>query len=164
MEFIVYNQEIKNNPFILEFVFSTLGENLSHVYGNDMITPQSKNEWIKNNLLSSSTTWRIVIAYHNAIPCGFLIYTIKDEVLVINDIEIIKKFQGNPFVFRGLFLKAFQDKNKNWNKISGYINDKNELSQRNFIKLATNKIKTPRGVIIEIDKDTIIQKYFPKTN
>ena len=91
MNFIVYNQSIKQNDFLLNYIFNTLKENLSFLYGEDMINTESRQNWINNNLLNMDIYWRIVIAYNEDNPCGFLIYTIQDDCFIVNDIEINKE-------------------------------------------------------------------------
>ena len=52
MDFVVYNQSIKRNDFLLDYIFNTLKENLSFIYGEDMINTESRQNWINNNLLN----------------------------------------------------------------------------------------------------------------
>ena len=76
MNFVIYDKSIIENENLLNYIFSTLQENLGFLYGENMITEKSRQDWIKNNLLTDAY-WRIVIAVDNdSKPCGFLIYTV----------------------------------------------------------------------------------------
>ncbi len=161
MDFIVYDQSIKQNERLLEYIFTTLKENLSFIYGEDMINPESRQTWINNNLLNTEIYWRIVIAYDNT-PCGFLIYTIRDNCLIVNDLEINKKYRKNPVLLRGLFLNTFSKEKGKWNFLKGYIHHQNTLSKKNFLKLASAIEERERGVSFTITKEEI-QNRFLKT-
>ena len=136
MNFVVYNQSIKQNNFLLGYIFNTLKENLSFIYGENMINAESCQNWINNNLLNTDIYWRIVIAYDEDNPCGFLIYTIQDNCFIVNDIEINKEYRINPILLRGLFFNAFLIEKGKWNRIKGYINHKNTLLKKEFFKIS----------------------------
>ena len=163
MNFIVYNQSIKQNDFLLNYIFNTLKENLSFLYGEDMINTESRQNWINNNLLNMDIYWRIVIAYNEDNPCGFLIYTIQDDCFIVNDIEINKEHRINPVLLRGLFSNAFLHEKGKWNRLKGYINHKNTVSKKNFLRLATEFIETERGISFTITKEEIENRFFIKS-
>ena len=163
MNFIVYNQSIKQNDFLLNYIFNTLKENLSFLYGEDMINTESRQNWINNNLLNMDIYWRIVIAYNEDKPCGFLVYTIQDDCFIVNDIEINKEHRINPILLRGLFSNAFLLEKGKWNRLKGYINHKNTVSKKNFLRLATEFIETERGISFTITKEEIENRFFIKS-
>ncbi|MBE5746618.1 MAG: hypothetical protein E7352_00370 [Clostridiales bacterium] len=163
MDFIVYNQSIKRNDFLLDYIFNTLKENLSFIYGEDMINTESRQNWINNNLLNIDIYWRMVIAYNEDKPCGFLIYTIQDDCFIVNDIEINKEYRINPVLLRGLFLNAFVLEKGKWNTLRGYINHKNTVSKKNFLRLATEIVETERGISFTITKEEIKNRFFIKS-
>ena len=163
MNFIVYNQSIKQNDFLLNYIFNTLKENLSFLYGEDMINTESRQNWINNNLLNMDIYWRMVIAYNEDTPCGFLIYTIQDDCFIVNDIEINKEHRINPILLRGLFSNAFLLEKGKWNRLKGYINHKNTVSKKNFLRLATEFIETERGISFTITKEEIENRFFIKS-
>ena len=163
MNFIVYNQSIKQNDFLLNYIFNTLKENLSFLYGEDMINTESRQNWINNNLLNMDIYWRIVIAYNEDKPCGFLVYTIQDDCFIVNDIEINKEHRINPVLLRGLFSNAFLLEKGKWNRLKGYINHKNTVSKKNFLRLATEFIETERGISFTITKEEIENRFFIKS-
>lgn len=107
MKFVVYDQSIKQNESLLDYIFNTLKENLSFMYGENMINAESRQNWINNNLLNTDIYWRIVVAYDENKPYGFLIYTIQHDRFIVNDIEINQEYRLNPVLLRGLFLNAF---------------------------------------------------------
>lgn len=160
MEFVVYNQSIKQNEALLNYIFNTLKENLSFLYGENMINAESRQNWIKHNLLNTDAYWRIVVAYDESRPCGFLIYTVQESSFTVNDIEINREYRANPVLLRGLFLTAFSLEKGKWNKLKGYINRKNTLSVKNFLRLATEIIETERGFSITISKKEIENRFF----
>ena len=69
MNFVVYDQSIKQNDFLLDYIFNTMKENLSFIYGEDMINTESRQNWINNNLLNIEIYWRMIIAYNEDKPC-----------------------------------------------------------------------------------------------
>ena len=162
MNFVVYNQTIKRNEFLLDYIFNTLKENLSFMYGENMINAESRQNWINNNLLNTNIYWRIVIAYDENTPCGFLIYTIQNDCFIVNDIEINKEYRIKPALLRGLFLNAFVLEKEKWNKLKGYINHKNNISKKNFLKLATEITENERGVSFTVKKEEIKNRFFIK--
>ena len=164
MNFIVYNQSIKQNDFLLNYIFNTLKENLSFLYGEDMINTESRQNWINNNLLNMDIYWHIVIAYNEDNPCGFLIYTIQDDCFIVNDIEINKEHRINPVLLRGLFSNAFLLEKGKWNRLKGYINHKNTVSKKNFLRLATEFIETERGISFTITKEEIKNRFCIKSD
>ncbi len=162
MRFVVYNQAIKQNNFLLDYIFDTLKENLSFMYGENMITAESRQNWINNNLLDTDIYWRIVLAYDENKPCGFLIYTIRDNCFIVNDIEINQEYRMNPVILRGLFLNAFLIEKGKWNKLKGYINHKNTVSKKNFLRLATEIVENERGISFTVTKEEIENRFFIK--
>ena len=163
MNFIVYNQSIKQNEFLLEYIFNTLKENLSFIYGEDMINTESRQNWINNNLLNPDTYWRILIAYDKDKPCGFLIYTIQNESFIVNDIEINKEYRITSGLLRGLFLNAFMIEKGKWNTLKGYIHHKNTISKKNFLRLASEMVENERGISFTITKKTIENRFYIKS-
>ena len=163
MKFVVYNQSIKRNKILLDYVFNTLKENLSFMYGEDMINAESCQNWINNNLLNTDMYWRMVVAYDKDKPCGFLIYTIEKDSFIVNDIEINQEYKINPVLLRGLFLNAFLTEKGKWKKLKGYINHKNTVSKKNFLRLATEFIETERGISFTITKEEIENRFFIKS-
>lgn len=155
MKFVVYDQSIKQNELLLDYIFKTINENLSFVFGENMITPESRQAWININLLNMDIYWRMVVAYENDRPCGFLVYTIQDNCFIVNDIEINKEYRMNPVLLRGLFINGFLGVQGKWDTLKGYINHKNTVSKKNFLKLATDIKETERGVSFSISKSEI---------
>lgn len=162
MKFIVYNQSIKQNEYLLDYIFNTLKENLSFMYGENMINAESRQNWINNNLLKTDVHWRMVVAYDEDKPCGFLIYTIQNDCFIVNDIEINQEYRVNPFLLRGLFSKAFLIEKGKWNKLKGYINHKNTLSKKNFLRLATEIVENERGISFTVAKKEIENRFYIK--
>lgn len=164
MNFVIYDQTIKQNEILLDYIFNTLKENLSFIYGEYMINDESRQNWINNNLLNTDIYWRMVIAYNKDKPCGFLIYTIQNDCFIVNDIEINKEYRINPILLRGLFSNAFLLEKGKWNKLKGYINHKNTVSKKNFLRLATEFIETERGISFTITKEEIKNRFFIKSD
>ncbi len=162
MKFVIYDQSIKHNEFLLEYIFNTLKENLSFIYGENMINAESRQSWINNNLLTTDTYWRIVVAYDESKPCGFLIYTLQDDYFIVNDIEINQEYRINPILLRGLFLNAFLNVKGKWNKLKGYINHKNTVSKKNFLRLANEFTETECGISFAVTKEDIENKFYIK--
>ena len=163
MDFVIYDKSIIENKNLLNYIFSTFQENLGFLYGENMITEKSRQDWIKNNLLTDAY-WRIVIAVDNdSKPCGFLIYTVSNGIFTVNDIEINKNYRFNPFILKGLFITAFTRENGNWKVLKGYINDKNAISKKNFLKLATEITKTDHGIILSIPREKITNQFLRRT-
>ena len=163
MNFVVYDQSIKQNDFLLDYIFNTMKENLSFIYGEDMINTESRQNWINNNLLNMDIYWRMVIAYNEDKPFRFLIYTIQDDCFIVNDIEINKEHRINPVLLRGLFSNAFLLEKGKWSRLKGYINHKNTVSKKNFLRLATEFIETERGISFTITKKEIQNRFFIKS-
>ena len=95
-------------------------------------------------------------------PCGFLIYTIQDDCFIVNDIEINKEHRINPVLLRGLFSNAFLLEKGKWSRLKGYINHKNTVSKKNFLRLATEFIETERGITFTTTKEEIKNRFFIK--
>jgi hypothetical protein len=95
MDFFVFTQnDICDNKRLIDFILGTICENMSYIFGIDMGNEKDRDEWIKYNLLNENPFWRVTIGFYNEEPCGFVIYTINEPYLVINDFQIIKKEVG----------------------------------------------------------------------
>lgn len=154
VSFITYSQqELLEKADIVNYVLNTIVDNLSYIFGADMDSPQSRNEWIKYNLKTVNSSWRIVLANKNDVYAGFIIYTIHNRTLSVYDIEINKTNRYNPTLLKGLLKTVFENEYNNFDNISGYINKKNETSQHNFLKYASQITETERGYKFLIDKN-----------
>lgn len=162
MNFVIYDQSIKQNTVLLDYIFDTLKNNLSFMYGEDMINAENRQIWINNNLLNTDIYWRIVVSYDKNKPCGFLIYTIQNDCFIVNDIELGQGYKMNPVLLRGLFLTAFKNEKGKWNKLKGYINQKNTVSKKNFLKLVTEITENEHKVSFTVPKKEIENRFFIK--
>ena len=104
----------------------------------------------------------MVVAYDKSNPCGFLIYTIKDGCFIVNDIEINQEHRMNPVLLRSLFLNAFLIEKGKWNRLNGYINHKNTLSKKNFLRLATEMVENEHGISFTVAKEEIENRFYIK--
>lgn len=160
MDFKTYQQNnILNSNQLIDFILNTICDNLEYLFGPQMRTEESKNEWIDYNLKKNNPNWYCVIGYDNKTPCGLLIYTYDsiNEKITVNDIEISKLYRHNIVLIRGLFKEALLK--NDFNTIRGYINKNNFESQSNFLKFATIVNETKNGYIIETNsksKDRIL--------
>ena len=82
----------------------------------------------------------------------FEIYSIENRVLTVNDIEVNKAYRFNPFLLKGLLKTVFKAECNSFDSISGYINKENKVSQRNFLKFASNIEESKNGCKFIIDK------------
>lgn len=162
MKFVfLTSQEVKHDNSLIDFIFDTYVENMYYLFGDDLKSQKSKESWIYYNLENPDVNfyWRLVVARNANEIAGFLIYTIKKESFIVNDIQIIKKFRFNPFILRGLFYNAFVQEQNKFEIIEGYINDKNAESKMNFLRYAERIEKTERGVHLYLPKDRIFKRF-----
>lgn len=153
MEFQIYSQqEALSQAGLTDYLLDTLVENLSYLFGEDMGTPENREEWIAYNLKDEHPHWRVVVGGKDGRYLGFLIYTVEDRRLTVCDIEINQSGRRNPILLLGLFQKAFQEENRSFDTIAGYINKGNQVSQDNFLKYATSVEERPRGYSFLIDE------------
>lgn len=152
MEFIICNQkEILENSRLTSFMLDTATDNLSYIYGEEMRSEESRQTWIKYNLKQTDKTWRTVFGFRDGTPLGFITYKINKDSLYICDIEIIKSARRNPVLLGGLLRKMII--NENFNCISGYINKENTVSQKNFLKYATEISESEKGFSFTINEE-----------
>lgn len=153
MYFSIYTQqEISENNKLTSFLLDTIIENLSYIYGSEMGSTENRNSWIEYNLKRMDDSWHAVIGYKNDIPVGFLLYTIENRTLSVNDIEIIQSERMSPPLLIGLLRRMMAEEESNFDSISGYINKANIVSQRNFLKYATEIVPRPNGFVFTINK------------
>lgn len=153
MKFHTYSQQdVLYNPELTAFILDTIINNLSYIYGSEMGSKKNRNSWIENNLKRKDDTWHAIIGTKNVLPVGYIIYTIKNETLSVNDIEIIQSERRNPALLFGLLREMAVTENNKFSTISGYINKANKTSQNNFLKYATSIIERPNGFIFMINE------------
>ena len=153
MDIKIYNQrKIYDSQFLTSFILDTTADNLSYIYGEEMRSAENRQTWIKYNLEQTDKTWHTVIGFRNGEPLGFIIYKIDKNCLYICDIEIIKSARRNPVLLGGLLRKMITT--EDFTCISGYINRENTLSQKNFLKYATDITETEKGYSFRINEET----------
>ena len=158
MEFEILNQkEVREKPPLVSFMLDTMVENLSYVYGDDMGSDENRRIWTEYNLERYDATWHTVFGGRNGKPLGFIVYKIENKVLYVCDFEVKKEARYSPALLRGMLRAMISKEKDNFDSIRGYINKKNELSQRNFLKYATEIKENPKGFSFVIDK-TAAQK------
>ena len=156
MDFHIYNQKgIYESKILTSFILDTTADNLSYIYGEEMRSDESRQTWIKYNLEQPDKTWHCVIGFKNETPLGFIIYKISNDNLYINDIEITKSARYNPALLKGL-LKTIILTEK-FTGISGYINRENTVSQKNFLKYATDITETEKGFSFRINEEATLK-------
>ena len=154
-------QEVKRDKTLIDFIFKTYVENMYYLFGEDLKSRKSRESWIHYNLDNPDTDfyWRLVLAYNDNEKVGFLIYAIKNESFIVNDIQIVKKFRFYPSVLRGLFCKSLLKEQNKFEIIEGYINDKNIESKTNFLRYAEKTVKTERGVHLYLSKSGLFKRF-----
>ncbi len=158
MGFTVYTQQqMLSSVELTDFMLNTIIENLSYIYGEDMGAEENRKEWIQYNLKTVDPSWRAVIGKKRGENAGFVLYTIKERTLLINDIEICKANRFDPYLMGGLFSTLFQTEDGNFDRISGYVNKANTVSQKNFLKYATSVSEKARGYTFLIDKEKTLE-------
>lgn len=151
MEFKTYNQkEIYKSEALTSFILNTTADNLSYIYGEEMRSAESRQTWIKYNLEQADKTWHTVVGFKNDIPLGFIIYKINKKCLYICDIEIIESARRSPALLGGM-LKQMLTSEK-IASMAGYINRENLVSQKNFLKYATDITETEKGFSFKIGR------------
>ena len=127
-----------------------------------MGSDENRQMWIKYNLEQQDKTWRTVIGFRNGEPLGFITYRINKNCLYICDIEIIKATRRNPVLLGGLLKKMIAS--ENFTCISGYINKENKVSQKNFLKYATEINESEKGFSFTINEKEVhkIKERFSK--
>ena len=158
MEFKVLNQkEVRENPPLVSFMLDTMVENLSYVYGDDMGSDENRRMWTEYNLERYDAAWHTVFGIRDGKPLGFIVYKIENKALYVCDFEVKKEARYSPALLRGMLRAMISAERDNFDVIRGYINRKNVLSQRNFLKYATEINETQKGFSFVIDK-TAAQK------
>lgn len=153
MEYPVHTrQQVLDNPALTAFVLDTLVHNLSWLYGSEMDSPDNRDAWVHHNLQAPDPFWRLVVATRDSIPVGFLIFTVKNRTLYINDIQILPAHRMNPALLRGLLRAMFGAAGDNFDTMRGYINRGNATSQRNFLRFATSVEERANGMILIVDE------------
>ena len=153
MDFKVLNQkEVRENPPLVSFMLDTMVENLSYVYGDDMGSDENRRMWTEYNLERHDAAWHTVFGSKDGRPLGFIVYKIENKVLYVCDFEIKKEARYSPALLRGMLRAMISTEKENFDVIRGYINRKNEISQRNFLRHATQISETEKGFSFVIDK------------
>lgn len=164
MDFTIFNQkEILENPSLTSFILDTTADNLSYIYGEEMGSEENRQIWIKYNLIQTDRTWHTVIGFRDGVPLGFITYKINKDSLYICDIEIIKSARRNPVLLGGMLREMITS--ENFSRISGYINRENTVSQKNFLKYATEINETEKGYSFKINEKStqrIIKRFIRK--
>lgn len=154
MDFTICNQkEILENPSLTSFILDTTADNLSYIYGEEMRSEESRQTWIKYNLMQTDKTWRTVIGFRDGNPLGFITYKINNGDLYICDIEIIKTARRNPVLLGGMLKEMIIS--EKFTCISGYINRDNTVSQKNFLKYATEINESAKGYSFKINEEAV---------
>lgn len=152
MVFHTYSQQgVLNDRNLIAFLLDTIIENLSYIYGSEMGSEDDRNSWIDYNLKRKDDSWRAIVGFRNGTPVGFILYTIENRSLSVNDIEIILTERRNPILMGGLLKNMISAEDKNFDTISGYINKANETSQHNFLKYASYVVDRPNGFLFTIN-------------
>ncbi len=152
MDFKIYDQNaILNDPVRLAYMLDTIVENLNYIFGSDMGSKENRDAWIQNNLKTNDPSWHAVIGGEKDSFIGFIVYTVRDGVLSVCDIEISQDYRFSPAFIIGLFRFLFTAEKGRFDRISGYINKANAVSRDNFLKYATSVTEKARGYSFEID-------------
>lgn len=153
MDFKIYDQNaILNDPVLLAYMLDTTVENMNYIFGSDMGSKENREIWIHNNLRTNDPSWQVVIGGEKDLLVGFIVYTVRDGVLSVCDIEVDKNYRFTPGFIIGIFRFLFAAEKDRFKRISGYINKANTVSMDNFLKYATSVTEKARGYSFEIDE------------
>jgi len=157
-------KELLSDDKFADEMIDIIVDNLSYLFGDDMGSDENREEWKKHNLKTADQTWHTVFGRRKGKIAGFIIYTIKNRELMVNDFEISKDHRLDPALMIGLLKTMIWIEYDSFDKIRGYINKNNTESQANFLRYATDIIETEHGYrfIIDKEKTFAIKKRFKR--
>lgn len=154
MDFRICSQaEVAGDPKLAAFLLDTIIGNLSYLYGPDMGSEENRQSWIAYNLQRKDDSWHAIVGSRQGLPLGFVICTVKDRALCVNDIEILPAARRNPALLSGLLRRMLEA--EDFDTVTGHIHRNNLESQRNFLKYATEVSETPNGYRFTIGPEAV---------
>lgn len=154
MKITIFNQqEIVNREDLIDFMLDTIIHNLSYLFGPYMDTKENRDIWKRNNIYNEKGDIKFLII-EDTKPLGFIIYNInEDKVLIMREIEIDKKQNTPPLILYSLLKELCREEFDNFDCVQGFINKRNLVSMKNFMRFASYKIEKENGYYMIIDRE-----------
>lgn len=154
MKITLFDQkEISKRNDLIDFMLDTIIHNLSYLYGPYMDSQENRDIWKHNNVYNTGENIKFLIA-EDELPLGFIIYSInEDKVLIFREIEIAKQNKTPPLILFSLLKELCKEEYDNFECVQGFINKKNEISMKNFMRYASYKIQKENGYYMIIDRE-----------
>ena len=154
MKISIYTQEeITSKKNLIDFMLDTIIYNLSYLYGPYMDSKENREIWMNNNIYNKEDHIKFLII-EDELPLGFIIYSInEDKVLTIKEIEIAKHNNTPPLILFSMFKELSKKEYDNFDCVQGFINKKNVISIKNFMRYASYKIEKEKGYYIIVDRE-----------
>jgi len=165
MEFCIYTQkEVLSDGDLADRLIDIIVDNMSYLFGDDMGSDENRKEWKQNQLMTDDPAWRAVVGVKCGEILGFIIYTVKNRALSINEFEIVKTHRRDHVLMIGMLQTMIAGEYDSFDTIRSYINKRNIESQKNFLRYATSVSETERGYrfVINEEKTALIKERFRK--
>lgn len=113
------------DPNLANKMFDIISTNMKELFPNVIVDNDTYNRWHDNCIKNDKNK---TILYLNKYEIGgYLQYSIKDDYILLSEVEIKKEHQGNKKTFRALMKKFIDNINKD-SKVRLKINSNNKKS------------------------------------
>lgn len=126
---------------LLDDMFNIISENMKDIVDTFHTNEENYNFWKKSmyhELENNNKRW--VGAFKEKKLIGYFLYKIDNNILYLDEIQIIRKHQGDKYTFKNLLKTLLEEPELTDNYlVRAYVNKNNEKS-RNIIKKIGFKI------------------------
>lgn len=151
MDILKLDYSIKEiDEILMKMAFITV-ETTSWIYGQDMGSFENIKLYIEYKKKTMPITY---LMYDSEKMFAYLTLSIKDRILNIEDIHILKTYRNNCSIMRIILKAIIKEYLTNKEKIDNvvyYINKKNELSQHNFARYSNCIVEMKNNFMYKLD-------------
>ena len=131
---------------LLDDMFNIISENMKNIVDTFHTNEENYNFWktsMYHELENNKKRW--IGAFKEEKLIGYFLYKIDNNILYLDEIQIIKKYQGDKYTFKNLLKTLLEEKDLTDNfLVRAYVNKNNEKSS-NIIKSFVFKILGEKG-------------------
>lgn len=120
---------------LLDDMFNIINTNMKDIIDTGVNTKDNYINW-KDSMIEElgNVNKRWIGAFKNNKLIGYFLYKTDNDILKLDEIQIIKKYQGDGYTFNSLFRMIFNDKDiSNDYKVIAYAN-KNNIKSNDILK------------------------------